>query len=305
MFSLPQDTPLCDILNSPISGNEVALALRKGKNNKAAGIDGIPVEFYKYGGDELANTLLVLFSYLFEKGCYPEEWCESIINPIHKKEDKINPENYRKVTVTPAIGKLYETILNNRSVYVKAILEMEDPFQNGFKHGARATDNAFLLNSLIDITATEKKPLYICYIDFKSAFDKVIRSALMYKLFVKGVRRKYSKVIKDMFDNSTSRVKYNSQLSDIFENLHGVLQRRVISPTLFNFFLDDLSEYLDKSKGIKVGTITVCHMLFADDLILASETPSGLQKLINGLEEFCKQWHLEVNLSKTSISIFR
>ena len=45
-------------------------------------------------------------------------------------------------------------------------------------------------------------------------------------------------------------------------------------------------------------------MLFADDLILASETPSGLQKLINGLEEFCKQWHMEVNLSKTSISIF-
>ena len=126
----------------------------------------------------------------------------------------------------------------------------------------------------------------------------------MYKLFVKGVRGKYFKVIKDMFDNSKSRVKYNSQLSDIFENLHGVLQGGVISPTLFNFFLDDLSEYLDKSKGIKVGTITVCHMLFADDLILASETPSGLQKLINGLEEFCKQWHMEVNLSKTSISIF-
>ena len=51
-------------------------------------------------------------------------------------------------------------------------------------------------------------------------------------------------------------------------------------------------------------TITVCHLPFADDLILASETPSGLQKLIYDLEEFCKQWHMEVNLSKTSISIF-
>ena len=70
----------------------------------------------------------------------------------------------------------------------------------------------------------------------------------MYKLFVKGVRGRYFKVIKDMFDNSKSRVKYNSQLSDIFENLHGALQGGVISPTLFNFFLDDLGEYLDKSK---------------------------------------------------------
>ena len=117
MFATLQDTPLCDILNSPISSDEVSLALRKGKNNKAAGIDSIPVEFYKYGGDELVNTMLVLFNYLLEKGCYPDEWCEGIINPIHKEDDKMNPENYRKITVTPAIGKIFETILNNRSVY--------------------------------------------------------------------------------------------------------------------------------------------------------------------------------------------
>ena len=56
--------------------------------------------------------------------------------------------------------------------------------------------------------------------------------------------------------------------------------------------------------GIKIGTITIRHYLFADDLILASETPSGQQKLIHGLEEFCKQWHMIVNLSKTSVSVF-
>ena len=108
MFSMPQDTPLCDILNSPIRGDVVALAARKGKNNKAAGIDAIPVEFYKYGGDELQNTLLVLFNYLFETGCYPEEWCEGMINPIHKKRIKL----FRKIIgklVTPAIGKSYDT----------------------------------------------------------------------------------------------------------------------------------------------------------------------------------------------------
>ena len=78
----------------------------------------------------------------------------------------MNPENYPKLTVTPAVGKIFKTILNNRSGYPKSILGMEDPFQNGFKHGARATDNAFLLNGLIDISAAEKRPLYIFYIDF-------------------------------------------------------------------------------------------------------------------------------------------
>ena len=168
----------------------------------------------------------------------PGRMVRGIINPIHKKDDKINPENCRKITVTPAIGKIFETIQNNRSVYAEPILGMEDPFQSGFKHGARATDNAFLLNGLIDISAAEKRPLYIyiCYIDLKSAFDKVIHSALMYKLFVKGVCGNYFKVIKSMFDNSKSKIEYNSQISDIFENLHGVLQGGVISPILFNFF---------------------------------------------------------------------
>ena len=121
---------------------------------------------------------------------------------------------------------------------------MEDPFQNGFKHGARATGKAFLLNGLIDISSARKRPLYVFYIDFKSAFDKVTRTALMFKLFMRGVSGKYFKIIKSMFDNSKSRVKYYSSLSDIFENLRGVLQGRVFSPTLFKLFLDDLSEYL-------------------------------------------------------------
>ena len=76
-----------------ISVDDVALASWKVKNNKAAGIDGIPVDFYEYGGDELVNTLLVLFDYLFENGSYPEESCEGIINPLHnRKDDKIQPE---------------------------------------------------------------------------------------------------------------------------------------------------------------------------------------------------------------------
>ena len=274
------------------------------KAYKAAGIDGLPVEFYKYSGGVLDNLLVALFNWIFENGHYPDEWCEGIINPIHKKDDIMIPENYRKITIIPALGKIFETVLNNRAIYAKNILGMEDPFQSGFKHGARATDNAFLLNGLIDISSARKRPLYVCYIDFKSAFDKVTRTALMFKLFTRGVSGKYFKIIKSMFGNSKSRIKYNSSLSDIFENLRGVLQEGVISPTLFKFFLDDLGEYLDTTKGIRVGNIQISHLLFADDLIFVSETSSGLQKLIAGLQVFSKQWHMEVNLSKTRISTF-
>ena len=68
LFDTLHESPLCDILNSPIDKGEVIIALRKSKNNKAAGIDGLPIEFYKYSGGVLDNLLVALFNWIFENG---------------------------------------------------------------------------------------------------------------------------------------------------------------------------------------------------------------------------------------------
>ena len=302
--SIPVDGPLNDIMNAAINTEEVTTALKKAKTNKAVGVDGIPAELYKYSGGQLNETLVALFNCIFDQGIYPREWCEGIINPLFKKGSEYNPDHYRKITLISSLGKIFETVLNNRAKFANEALKMDDPFQNGFKDKARATDNVFMLNSLIDICAARKRPLYVCFIDFKSAFDFVNRSALLYKLYSRGIGGKFFNIIKSMYDNAKSRVKWNSQLSNIFENLRGVLQGGVLSPTLFKIFLDDLVDYLDKNKGVTVGDIMICYILFADDLVLVSETSTGLQHLLNGLEQFCKQWHMLVNLMKTNIMIF-
>ena len=124
----------------------------------------------------------------------------------------------------------------------------------------------------------------------------------MYKLLSNGISGKYFNILKSMYKNAKSRVK--SHLGKIFEKMKGVLQGGVLSPTLFKLFLNDISSYLDKNKGVTVGDIIICYILFADDLILVSETSTGLQKLIDGLENYCEQWEVLVNLTKTKISIF-
>ena len=78
------------------------------KTNKAAGTDGIPVEFYKYCGDILSQPLTTLFNHVMNTSSYPGAWCEGVINPLHKRESPALPENYRKITVTPAIGKIFD-----------------------------------------------------------------------------------------------------------------------------------------------------------------------------------------------------
>ena len=107
-----------------------------------------------------------------------------------------------------------------------------------------------------------------------------------------------------MFKKATSTVKWDGQLGETFENICGVLQGGVSSPQLFKVFLEDLVKYLDTSYGIKINEKMICHLLLADDLALISESRYGLQQLLNGFQNFCKQWHLVVNMDKTKFSIF-
>ena len=150
-------------------------------------MDGIPSECLRYAADSSDLPLSALFNYVFDTGEYPDEWAEGIINPIHKKGPIKQPDNYRKITVLNSMGKLFDTVLNTRHKYMRQSCDEEDPFQNGFKDGHCTLDNVFILNGIIEKHKALKRPLYICYIDFKSAFDYVNRHALLYKLLNRGV----------------------------------------------------------------------------------------------------------------------
>ena len=223
--SIPVCNILDEILNAPISLEETRQSLKRLKNNKAAGVDGIPSEFYKNTNDLLLRPLNALFNYVLDSGFYPEKWCEGVIHPLHKQGAINTPENYRKITVTPALGKAFDGILNRRLRFAKQCLNIDDPYQYGFKENAGAIDSVFILNGLIDKAKAYGRPLYVCFIDFKSAFDLINRSALLFKLLNCGIDGKFLTVIKSMFKKATSRVKWNGRLGEMFQNVSGVRQK--------------------------------------------------------------------------------
>ena len=293
-----------DILNGPINMAEVQKALKAAKNKKACGSDGIPSEFLKFSNGHLDYPLVSIFNYVFDSCEYPSAWATGLINPIHKQNDTSLPENYRKITLLSSMSKIFEYILNNRLTYCKDALKTHDPMQNGFKKDTPATDNTFILNGIIEKYKVTKKPLYVCFVDFKSAFDFVNRKALLYKLASQNITGRFFKIIRSMLTKSKCRVKWDSELGEILDNVQGVLQGSVLSPSLFKIFLEDLPTYLNDEYGVKMGDIIICYMLQADDLALISETSAGLQKLIFGLQQFCNRWNISVNLIKTKIMIF-
>ena len=240
------------------------------KCKKAAGVDGISAEFYKYGCNELLPALALLFNTILTNGEYPSRWATGIIHPVYKKGDHGVPENYRKITVMPCIGKLFESILNNRLSFKNEVCNDNDPYQAGFKSNSRITDNIFILCAIIDKQRCLSKPLYTCFVDFTKAIDYIDRTALYYKLLNRGIDGNLLNVIRSMFSKAECRVKWDSRISEILKSEYGVLQGGMLSPKLFTEFLQDISATFDQDQDIPVDTLLMVYLFFADDLVLFS-----------------------------------
>ena len=293
-----------EVMNAPMTLTELKQAIGRAKNGKSGGIDGIPIEFIKYGTGTIHNAILALFNYIFDHGQYPDLRSRGIVNPVYKTGSMCSPENYRKITLISALGKIFDSILNNRMHFCKEDLWVDNVWQNGFKPGSHTTDNSFIFNAVIDNYTALKRPLFVCYVDFKSAFDFINRHTLLFKLITNGFTGKVFTILRDLFSKSKSRVKWDSVLGEYFDNFYGVLQGGVISPTLFNTFIDDMQKMFHGIDGVSMGNMKINHLLQADDLVLISETSTGLQRLLNRLETYCHRWHLILNTTKTKIMIF-
>ena len=295
------DTLPANICDSYITESEVALHLKKLKNNKAAGIDGITGEFYKCVENELIVPFCAIFNFIFDKGDYPSQWAEGLINALHKKGDHSNPDNYRKITITVAMAKIFDSILNARLYFKNDAMSLDDPFQFGFTPSRGTTDCVFVLDTIIRHEQFKKMPVYLCFVDFTKAFDYINRNALYYKLHKQKMSQKMLKIIMSMFDKTQAKVHQLGEISPPIESIFGVLQGGILSPKLFNEFMSDLPNHLSINNGIEIDGTHFTHLLYADDIVLISNSAAGLQNSIDSLHKFCAKWHLIVNILKTKV----
>ena len=169
------------------------------------------------------------------------------------------------------------------------------------------SDNIFVLNGIISHTLNQGGSLYCAFVDFKKAFDFVVRDILWYKLIKLGIRGKILEVIRSMYKCIKSKVKNMNTLSSEFTCYLGVRQGECLSPFLFSMYLNDLEQdFIQKGvQGIDVGMLNLCLLLYADDIILLANSADNLQNSLNVLADYCTRWKLTVNTAKTKIMVFR
>jgi len=97
-----------------ITIEELNEVLKHAKNRKSCGLDNLPMELWKFGGNELKIHLLQLFNKIMDKNQMPQEWETGMVINIHKKGTKSKCENHRGITLLPTAYKLFANIIKNR-----------------------------------------------------------------------------------------------------------------------------------------------------------------------------------------------
>ena len=160
-------------MDSPITQAELKEAIAGLKNKKAKATDSVANEMLKCGQHILTKALLKLFNLVLESSLYPKSWAYGDITPILKSGDPQDPNNYRGITVSSTISKVFTTILNRRLTKYIENNNLLSEYQIGFRKGCRTSDHIFVLKHIIDSYKKRRKPIYACFVVFKKAFDRV------------------------------------------------------------------------------------------------------------------------------------
>ena len=260
----------------------------------------------KYGQSTLLPLLSKLFNLVFTNGIYPTLWSKGCITPIHKTGPVYDASNYRGITISDNIGKLFNKILNNRLINFLDKNNIIRKEQIGFMKGCRTTDHMFTLQTLIQkYIKINSKPLYACFVDFKRAFDSVLHVGLLYKLKKAGVGDKFYNIIQSMYNNTETCVKSNNLRSEFFKSTIGDRQGDNLSPNLFNLYINDLPSYFDKTcDPVSLNSYDINCLMYADDVVMLSSTEKGLQNCVNKLYNFATDWKMSINTKKTKVLLF-
>ena len=306
LSELKSNNKIIDILDKEITMSELTNCAKQLKNGKSVGQDRVSNEMIKCSLTLVGPILLNFFNTILQFQKTPIMWGSGWIVPIYKSGPTDDPKNYRPITVTSCISKLFTLILNSRLITFLDKYNIINDYQIGFRKNSRTTDHIFLLKTIIDYYKKKHKHIYACFVDFSSAFPSIWRSGLFYKLYQSGLSSKFINIMASLYSHTVCSVKLKGKLSKQFSIKIGTKQGCNLSPSLFNLFTNDIPGTLLNSKmdPVKLFGREIPLLMYADDIVILSQSGKGLQHALDALGLYCKNWKLTVNIKKTKVVVF-
>ena len=292
-----------------VSLEEVIKAVKKLKKGKSPGIDGITSEMLIYGGESLLKWLTRVCNVCVAEEEVPVDWMRAIIVPIYKgKGDRNECKNYRGISLLSIPGKVYGRIIIER---VRVLTEgMIGEEQCGFRSGRGCVDQVFVMKQMSEKFVDKGRCLYVAYMDLEKAYDRIDREAMWHVLSIYGINGKLLKAVQSFYERSEACVRVCREEGDWFRVRVGLRQGCVMSPWLFNLFMDGVMKEVRERAG-DVG-VTLCDsqrneewkvewLMFADDTVLLGDSEEKLNRLVQEFGSVCQRRKLTVNEGKSKV----
>lgn len=287
--------------NVTVSYHHVKRLITKLRLGCAPGIDGVSAEHLRYAANtDLPFLLSLLFTLCLRAGCLPDVFGKGLLVPILKKPhlDASKPSNYRPITVSSTTSKLLELYIMEKSN------QDYDPSQFGFVSHRGTTTAISLAHDVSSYCVSRGSPVYLCSLDAEGAFDAIPFPVL----FVKAAEAMPDccwRLMYNWYSSMEVYIKWNGSLGQRIPVLKGTRQGGLSSPFLFNMFYKSLISSLNAAScGISIKGSNYNVFCYADDILIASTTVTGLQRLIDICVEYVSSHGLRFNPAKTNCLTF-
>ena len=281
-----------------ITKDDIKYAHENVVRNKAVSWDLIP-------GISLKNSIKpeyydiikdILNRYLIP-GVIPEEITTSRLFCLNKKANEPGDvNNLRPIAISSTIIKMIESAILTRLLDEINTKKLINKKQIGFIKGCGTELNLLRLRQRVyDIKKVKTKfTKYLLFIDLKNAYDKVDHKRLFLKLSQMGISEELIGSIKLLYSKAKLKISYNSECINVN---NGVLQGSLISPMLFDLYINDLINELDKN-SFEV-------LAYADDLCVLCDGRNQLNNVIKIIDKWSKLNGINVNKNKSGIMILK
>ncbi|CAF3582803.1 unnamed protein product [Rotaria socialis] len=280
-----------------IMKDEVRQAIKSMKTNKATGSDGISIEMIQCLDERGVDIMTKLINKIYDTGELPEDLTKSIFIALPKKPGATECELHRTISLMSHVTKILLKILMMR-MKSKTGPEIAKE-QYGFMPDKSTRNAIFFLRMIIERSIEVKHDIYLCFLDYTKAFDKVKHDNLFQILEQLDIDGKDLRLIRNLYWNQKAAMKVNNDTSEYTNIKRGVRQGCVLSPDLFNIYSEMILRNLEDIEGIKIGGYNCNNLRYADDTVLIASTEEDLQKMVNIVSEESIKMGLSLNVKKS------